>query len=50
MTVGQAWRLADTWYRDRADPNWRWRTADEAERVFAGMGLLGEFWRLRPKA
>ncbi|MDQ6709028.1 MAG: hypothetical protein M3Z11_00580 [Candidatus Dormibacteraeota bacterium] len=47
MTVGQAWRLADRWYRDRADPTWRRRTADEAEQLFAEIGLLGDFWRLR---
>ncbi|MDQ6885096.1 MAG: alkylmercury lyase family protein [Candidatus Dormibacteraeota bacterium] len=48
MTVGQAWRLADRWYRDRANPNWHRRTADEAEAVFADVGLSGDFWNLRP--
>jgi hypothetical protein len=48
FTTEQLWRLADIWYRDRADPGWRRRTADEAEAVFAGIGLTGDFWRLRP--
>jgi hypothetical protein len=47
MTAGQAWRLGDIWYRDRADPNWQRRTADEAEKIFAGLGLTGDFWKLR---
>ncbi|HEV2218655.1 MAG TPA: hypothetical protein VGV88_13930 [Candidatus Dormibacteraeota bacterium] len=46
MTTEQIWRLADTWYHDRDDPAWRRRSADEAEAVFAELGLGGEFWRL----
>ena len=46
MSTRQIWRLADTWYNDRTDPAWRRRTAEEAEAVFAGIGLTGEFWRL----
>jgi hypothetical protein len=47
MNTDQAWRLADIWYRDRADPRWRRRTAEEAERVFEDLGLTGDFWKLR---
>lgn len=46
MTPEQMWRLANAWYRDRDDPSWRRRSADEAEDVFAEIGLRGEFWRL----
>ena len=46
MTPEQMWRLADGWYRDRDDPVWRRRSADEAEEVFAQIGLTGEFWKL----
>jgi len=46
MTPEQMWRLADTWYRDRDDPAWRRRSAEEAEEVFAQIGLTGEFWKL----
>jgi hypothetical protein len=42
-----AWRLAEAWYRDRLSPDWRRRTPDEAEAVFADLGLRGDFWRLR---
>jgi len=44
MTPEQMWRLADTWYQDRDDPSWRRRSAEEAEEVFAEIGLKGEFW------
>jgi len=48
MTPEQMWRLADAWYQDRADPDWRRKTAAEAEAVFSGIGLRGDFWRLTP--
>ena len=47
MNTDQAWRLADIWYQDRADPSWRRRTAEEAEQVFEDLGLTGDFWKLR---
>lgn len=46
FTPAQMWRLADTWYHDRADPGWQRRTAAEAEAIFASIGLTGDFWRL----
>ena len=46
FTPEQMWRLADTWYHDRAEPTWRRKTAEEAEAIFAGIGLSGDFWRL----
>jgi hypothetical protein len=47
MTPAQAWRLADAWYHDRDDPSWRRKNVEEAEGVFAAIGLGGDFWRLR---
>jgi hypothetical protein len=43
----QMWRLADVWYANRLSPDWRRRTAEEAEAVFEEIGLTGPFWRLR---
>jgi hypothetical protein len=40
------WGLATAWYRDRMLPEWRRRTAEEAEAVFASIGLTGDFWQL----
>lgn len=48
LTVDQCWRLARAWYADRLDPTWRRKTPEEAEAVFAELGLTGPFWRLRP--
>jgi alkylmercury lyase-like protein len=44
--LGTCWQLARAWYANRLDPDWRRRTPAEAEAVFAGLGLLGPFWRL----
>jgi len=48
LSLDQIWGLADAWYRDKRSPEWRRRTPEEAEAVFASLGLTGEFWRLRP--
>jgi hypothetical protein len=48
FSVDQLWRLADDWYANRLDPDWRRRTPEEAETLFAELGLDGDFWRLRP--
>jgi hypothetical protein len=48
LPLEQLWRLARAWYgTDRRRPEWRRKTADEAEAVFAELGLGGEFWALR---
>ena len=46
MTVDQQWQLARLWYSDRMSPDWRRRTPEEAEAIFAQVGLEGDFWRL----
>jgi hypothetical protein len=47
FTADQMWQLAHAWYSDRLSPEWRRRTPEEAESLFADIGLTGEFWRLR---
>ena len=47
MTPAQCWALASGWYSDKLDPAWRRKTVDEAEALFAQVGLTGGFWRLR---
>jgi hypothetical protein len=40
-------RLAQAWYSpERRAPEWRRRTTDEAEALFAELGFTSEFWRL----
>jgi hypothetical protein len=46
MSPQQQWDLARIWYADRMSPDWRRRTAAEAEEVFASLGLTGAFWKL----
>ena len=46
LTLDQQWQLARIWYADRMAQDWRRRTPEEAEAVFASLGLTGEFWRL----
>lgn len=47
MTIEQAWRLAQAWYADKLEVTWRRKTAEEAEALFAAIGLSGAFWSLR---
>ena len=46
LSLEQLWGLASIWHRDRLQPGWRRRTADEAQDVFSSLGLTGDFWRL----
>ncbi len=48
LTLGQTWRLAVAWYGDdRRLLDWRRRTVDETEAVFAQLGFTSSFWDLR---
>lgn len=48
LSVQEGWRLAAAWYGpDRRLPDWRRRTVDEVETLFARLGLTSDFWRLR---
>jgi len=46
LTLEQQWELARVWYADRLTQDWRRRTPEEAQAVFASLGLTGPFWRL----
>ena len=48
LTIGQAWELARCWYGGKMLPEWRRATMEEAEALLARIGLVGEFWSLRP--
>ena len=47
LSIGQAWRLADAWYRKKMDPDWRRATLEETEALLASVGLTGPFWNIR---
>jgi hypothetical protein len=46
FTLDQQWELSRVWYADLMSPDWRRKTPEEAQAVFASVGLTGEFWRL----
>jgi hypothetical protein len=46
VPLDTAWELAKAWYHDRVSAEWRRKTLEEAQAVFEGVGLVGEFWRL----
>jgi hypothetical protein len=46
VTVPQMWQLAEAWYQNRLDPEWRRRTPEEAQEVFGRVGLTGAFWKI----
>ncbi len=48
LSLGQCWQLAQEFYGpDRRAPEWRRKTVDEIEVLFAEMGFTSPFWRLR---
>lgn len=47
LTIDQAWQLAEAWYGNKLDPDWRRATVDETERLLSKLGLTGSFWNLR---
>ena len=47
LSLETGWRLARGWYTRKLEPDWRRHTLEEAEALFADLGLAGDFWRLR---
>jgi hypothetical protein len=48
LTLETAWRLARAWFgADRRLPEWRRRTVEETEGLFAELGLTSPFWSVR---
>lgn len=47
IPLDKCWLLAKAWYSpDRREPEWRRRTVDEAEALFAELGFTSSFWCL----
>ena len=44
VTMDQLWDLAKTWYSTRLQEDSRRPQPDEMREIFAGLGLVGEFW------
>ncbi len=45
VPLAQVWELARAWYGDRLAPDFRGRTAEQAEQIFQSVGLTSTFWR-----
>ena len=47
LSLETGWKLAYAWFgSDRREPSWRRRTVEEAEELFAQLGLTSPFWAL----
>jgi hypothetical protein len=44
LSLEQIWDLAQRWYQNRLSPNYRGRSAAQAEAIFTAVGLEGPFW------
>jgi hypothetical protein len=44
VRMDQLWGLATAWYATRLDPGARRPRPEEAAAIFAGLGLVGDFW------
>ena len=47
LTIDQAWQLANAWYANKMEPDWRRATMEETEALLTKLGLTGPFWNLR---
>jgi hypothetical protein len=46
MSVTQLSELANAWWGDRLDPDWRPHTRDHNQAILTSVGLTDDFWRL----
>ena len=44
VTLDQLWEMAVTWYSTRLQADSRRPKPDEVCKIFAGIGLQGDFW------
>jgi hypothetical protein len=46
LTLEQTWALAQLWYGDRLNADFRGRSAEQAQDIFRRLGLQSSFWHL----
>jgi hypothetical protein len=46
ITVSKLAELAEAWWADRLDPDWRPHTREQNQAILDRLGLTGEFWRI----
>jgi hypothetical protein len=47
IAVTKLCELAHAWFGDRLAPDWRPHTREQNQTILEGLGLTGDFWRLR---
>lgn len=45
FTLQQLWELSKAWYGNRMSPDYRGRSAKEAEAIFEQYGATSDFWK-----
>jgi hypothetical protein len=46
LAIADAMKLSQRWFGDYASPDWRRKTADDAESIFEELGLDRKFWNI----
>ena len=46
IPVSTLCRLAQAWWSDRLDPDWRPHTREQNQAILDRLGLVGDFWQL----
>jgi hypothetical protein len=46
LPIEQVWKLAQIWYGNYLDPNFKRKTKEIAEKMFEQVGLVSDFWKL----
>jgi hypothetical protein len=46
IPLDKCWLLAQAWFSDRRETQWRRRTVEESESLLTGLGFTSPFWRL----
>jgi hypothetical protein len=46
ISATKLWELADAWWHDRLDPEWRPHTREQNQEILDRLGLTGPFWQL----
>jgi hypothetical protein len=47
LTATKLTKLAHAWWDDRLAPDWQPHTPQQNQTILDGLGLTGDFWRLR---
>jgi hypothetical protein len=46
LSLSQLWTLAQAWYHNRMDPQYRGRRPEDVRAIFQQVGLHGSFWKI----